>query len=222
MTAARLRLVVFDWDGTLVDSAGLIAQCILDAAERAGATPPPLETARHVIGLGLGDALAHCFPGASETTLHSVVEHYKHLFVSRDAGGLIQPFAGARELLADLSGAGHALAVATGKSRAGLDRQFVTTGLGPLFHDSRCADETHPKPHPAMLLELMDAFGAEPSQVLMIGDTSHDRRMAEAAGTPFVGVSFGAHPRDALEGPQTLAICDDYPALAQTLHGALR
>ena len=214
MSATHFDLVVFDWDGTVVDSAGLIAQCILDAADAAGAPRPSLESARHVIGLGLDDALAYCFPGQPREVLQGVVEHYKRLFLSRDAHGEVQPFHGARELLAWLSGCGAGLAVATGKSRAGLARQFVTTGLGPLFHGSRCADETHPKPHPAMLLELMDEFGCTPDRTLMIGDTSHDRGMAESAGTAFVGVTFGAHPVDALHGPATLHCCDDWAELA--------
>lgn len=214
MSAAHFDLIVFDWDGTVVDSAGMIAQCILDAAEAAGAPQPALEDARHVIGLGLEDALAYCFPGQPRAVLQGVVEHYKRLFLSRDAHGQIQPFHGARDLLHWLSGCGAGLAVATGKSRAGLDRQFGTTGLGPLFHGSRCADETHPKPHPAMLLELMDEFGCAPDRTLMIGDTSHDRLMAESAGTAFIGVTFGAHPVDALHGPATRLCCDDWAQLA--------
>ena len=211
--SSQFDLIVFDWDGTVVDSAGMIAQCILDAADAAGAPRPTLDIARHVIGLGLDDALAYCFPGQPNAVLQGVVEHYKRLFLSRDAHGQIQPFAGARDLLAWLSGCGAGLAVATGKSRAGLARQFGTTGLGPLFHGSRCADETHPKPHPAMLLELMDEFGATPDRTLMIGDTSHDRLMAESAGTAFVGVTFGAHPLAALHGPATLCCCDDWTQL---------
>lgn len=217
MSASGYDLVVFDWDGTVVDSAGMIAQCILDAADAAGAPRPTPEVARHVIGLGLDDALAHCFPGTPRTVLRDVVEHYKRLFLERDADGRIQPFAGAREALEWLSACGAGLAVATGKSRAGLARQFGTTGLGPLFHGSRCADETHPKPHPAMLLELMDEFGATADRTLMIGDTSHDRRMAEAAGTDFIGVTFGAHPPEALLGPATLHRCDDWAGLAAWL-----
>lgn len=220
MSAAHYDLIVFDWDGTVVDSAGMIAQCILDAADAAGAVRPTLDTARHVIGLGLDDALAHCFPGAPRSVLLDVVEHYKRLFLSRDAHGQIQPFPDARELLAWLSGCGAGLAVATGKSRAGLARQFGTTGLGPLFHGSRCADETHPKPHPAMLLELMDEFGATPDRTLMIGDTSHDRLMAESAGTAFVGVTFGAHPVEALHGPATRLCCDDWAQLERFLKPA--
>jgi phosphoglycolate phosphatase len=217
MAANDFDLIVFDWDGTVVDSAGLIAQCILDAADAAGAPRPSLDDARHVIGLGLDDALAYCFPGVAHGVLLDVVAHYKRIFVGRDAGGVIQPFSGARDLLGWLSIRGSGLAVATGKSRAGLDRQFGTTGLGPLFHGSRCADETHPKPHPAMLLELMDEFSVNPSRTLMIGDTSHDRLMAESAGTAFVGVTFGAHPREALHGPATRILCDDYGQLDRWL-----
>lgn len=220
MSAAHYDLIVFDWDGTVVDSAGMIAQCILDAADAAGAPRPTLDNARHVIGLGLDDALAYCFPGQPGAVLQSVVEHYKRLFLSRDAHGQIQPFDGARDLLGWLSGCGSGLAVATGKSRAGLDRQFGTTGLGPLFHGSRCADETHPKPHPAMLLELMDEFGSMPARTLMIGDTSHDRLMAESAGTAFVGVSFGAHPVEALRGTATRICVDDWAQLARHLRPA--
>jgi phosphoglycolate phosphatase len=220
MSTLRYDLVVFDWDGTVVDSAGTIAQCILDAADAARAPRPTLDAARHVIGLGLDDALAHCFPGQPRVVLQGVVEHYKRLFLNRDAQGQIQPFAGARDLLNWLSTCGTGLAVATGKSRAGLDRQFVTTGLGPLFHRSRCADETHPKPHPAMLLELMDEFGCTPDRTMMVGDTSHDRRMAEAAGAAFIGVTFGAHPVEALRGPATRLCVDDWAQLARHLLAA--
>jgi HAD superfamily hydrolase (TIGR01509 family) len=204
-----------NYPSSLMGSYALMRQTFLDAnwraqclATAASALPPEDMTAL--------DALQPLVTGAHGVLL-DVVAHYKRIFVGRDAGGVIQPFSGARDLLGWLSIRGSGLAVATGKSRAGLDRQFGTTGLGPLFHGSRCADETHPKPHPAMLLELMDEFSVSPSRTLMIGDTSHDRLMAESAGTAFVGVTFGAHPREALHGPATRILCDDYGQLDRWL-----
>jgi phosphoglycolate phosphatase len=98
----------------------------------------------------------------------------------------------------------HRLAIATGKSRRGLDRALTATGVGPLFAASRCADETHPKPHPAMLLELMDELGFSKHQMLMIGDTSHDLEMARAAEVASVAVTYGAHPEEGLRACKPL------------------
>jgi phosphoglycolate phosphatase len=108
--------------------------------------------------------------------------------------------------------------VATGKSRQGLDRAFEASGLGALFHASRTADETFSKPHPAMLLELIDEFAVEPSRTLMIGDTTHDLLMAKNAGAPAIGVSYGAHPIEALVAEAPLALVHSVEELHQWLN----
>jgi len=122
-------------------------------------------------------------------------------------------FAGVRELLVELTEAGAQLAVATGKSRRGLDRAFAATGLGMFFAASRCADETAPKPHPAMLHELTDELGVSAGRTVMVGDTTHDLGMARSAGTAAIGVAYGAHPREQLAALAPLAIADSVAAL---------
>lgn len=195
--AKRFELIVFDWDGTLLDSAGTIVACIQAAAIDLGLEPPADERARHVIGLGLSEALRHALPELEPERHHELADRYRHHYLARDHE--LPLFQGAAELVADLAAGGYLLAVATGKSRKGLDRAFASSGLGPHFHASRCADECHSKPHPQMLEELMDELGVPPGLTLMIGDTTHDLQMAANAGVGALAVAYGAHPREALE-----------------------
>jgi phosphoglycolate phosphatase len=199
----RYELLVFDWDGTLSDSAGAIVACIQAACRDLGLPVPDRSRASHVIGLGLHDALAHAIPGLPETEYPRVAERYRRHFLERDPG--IPLFPGARDLLAELGGRGHVLAIATGKSRAGLARALDHTGLRPFFAGSRCADECAPKPAPEMLHALMDQLGVAAEKTLMIGDTVHDLQMAGSAGVDAVAVSYGAHPRSDLVALQPLA-----------------
>ena len=150
----RFDLIVFDWDGTLMDSAAAIVRAMQAAARDLDLPPPPEERARYVIGLGLGDALRHAVPDLEEAAYPRMVERYRHHYLSSDHElGL---FEGVDALIDALAGRGHLLAVATGKSRVGLNRALGHTGLGRYFHATRCADECFSKPHPAMLEELMD------------------------------------------------------------------
>lgn len=192
----RYELIVFDWDGTLMDSAAMIVDSVQAAARDLGLEPPSDERARHIIGLGLGDALRHAMPDLPEDHYPELVERYRHHYLSRDHQLVL--FAGADALIRQLSENGFRLGVATGKSRKGLDRALVHSGLGDLFHGTRCADECHSKPHPQMIEELMDEFAVSPAQTLMIGDTTHDLLMAHNAGVDAVAVSYGAHTRDNL------------------------
>ncbi|MFC5301092.1 HAD-IA family hydrolase [Azospira restricta] len=201
--AKRFELLVFDWDGTLMDSAAAIVAAIQAAAGDLGIEPPSDERARHVIGLGLGDALRHAVPDLPEARYPQMVERYRYHYLSRDHE--LTLFAGAGELIAELAEDGFMLAVATGKSRVGLDRALQVSGLGPFFHDSRCADECHSKPHPQMLEELMTAFAVAPERTLMIGDTTHDLQMARNAGVAALAVAYGAHPPEALDALEPLA-----------------
>ena len=195
------RLLVFDWDGTIIDSAATIAECIRDASRELGLEVPDRARASHVIGLGLHDAMRIAVPGLPAQRYPEFVESYRRHFLERKDAMLL--FDGMRELLEGLSRK-HLLAIATGKSRRGLDRDLEFHQLRPLFMASRCADETNPKPHPAMLLELMDELDVSPEQAVMIGDTSHDLEMARAAGVDALAVTYGAHPEQGLRACQPL------------------
>lgn len=213
------QLIVFDWDGTLMDSAGAIVACMQAAAVDLGITPPDEKTARQVIGLGLHDALAAAMPGVPECEYKLVAERYRHHYLSQDHELMLFP--GAYELVADLSETGLLLGVATGKSRAGLNRALETSALRHFFHATRCADECSSKPAPDMLLEIMGELGASPGRTLMIGDTTHDLQMAKNARVGALAVGYGAHPREVLEAEQPLGLIDDFAQLAEWLrrHG---
>jgi phosphoglycolate phosphatase len=192
----RYRLIVFDWDGTLIDSASTIVECIQAAASEMALPVPERERARYVIGLGLHDSLRHAVPTLPQSQYADFAERYRQHFLAREEAMLLFP--GVAELLGGLVERGHRLAVATGKSRRGLDRALQASGLGAHFSASRCGDETQPKPHPAMLLELMRELATDAQAVLMIGDTSHDLQMARSAGVDALGVTYGAHRAAAL------------------------
>jgi phosphoglycolate phosphatase len=193
----RYSLIVFDWDGTLLDSAAEIVACIQQASREMGLPVPDAERARHVIGLGLHDSLRIAVPDLPVESYGEFAALYRRNFLAREES--MRLFTGVRELLAALRRREHLLAVATGKSRRGLDRALQASDLGAHFAASRCGDETHPKPHPAMLLELMEQLAVDPARVLMIGDTSHDLEMASNAGVDALGVTYGAHPASALQ-----------------------
>jgi phosphoglycolate phosphatase len=191
----KYPLIVFDWDGTIIDSAATIVDCIRQAALDSGLEAPAHARASHVIGLGLHDALRLAVPDLpAERYLEFAGLYRKHFLAREDS---MQLFDGMRELLAEL-GARHRLAIATGKSRRGLQRALQASGLEALFATSRCADETNPKPHPAMLLEILAELSLAPRDALMVGDTSHDLEMARGAGVAAVAVTYGAHPEQAL------------------------
>jgi len=192
----RYPLVVFDWDGTLFDSAGVIAECIQQAARDMALPVPDRRTASHVIGLGLHDSLRHALPSLPPEQYPDFLASYRRYFIEREDS--LSLFPGVADLLVELQVRGHRLAIATGKPRRGLERALAASGLGPLFAASRCGDETNSKPHPAMLLELMAELRLQAPQLLMVGDTSHDLGMAKSAGVDAVAVTYGAHPVETL------------------------
>ena len=208
-------LLTFDWDGTLMDSAAVIALSLRSACGDLDLPVPSEEQARYVIGLGLHDAMAHILPGVDPLHYPRVVERYRVHFLKHDAGTTLFP--GVAETIAALRDAGFLLAVATGKSRRGLDRALAATGLKSYFHASRCADEGHVKPQPGMLLELMSELGVTAPRTLMIGDTTHDMEMARAAGAQRLAVCYGAHAKDALLGYGPVACLEDFPGVRQWL-----
>lgn len=197
-------LIVFDWDGTLSDSTALIVNSIQAACRDMGIEVPDRKRAAHVIGLSLIKAVAEIAPDLEEEALMRMAERYRYHFLAGDHE--LELFEGARELLDELKGQGYLLAVATGKARRGLDRAMASMGLNEVFHATRCADESFSKPHPGMLLELMDEFVTEPSRTLMVGDTTHDLLMAQNAGVASLAMSYGAHPVELLESASPEAV----------------
>ena len=179
-----------------MDSTVGIALSIQEAARDMGLPVPAHEAASHVIGLGLHDSLRAAVPSLPVEKYRDFVELYRKHFLAQQESMTLFP--GVRELLDRLQSEGHLLALATGKSRRGLDQALEVSGLRGRFASSRCGDETNPKPHPAMLLELMDELTLTAGALLMIGDTSHDLGMANSAGVDAVAVTYGAHPGEAL------------------------
>lgn len=211
----RFRLVVFDWDGTLIDSTAAIVHAIRAAAADLGLPVPSRQQAAHVIGLGLFDAIRRAVPVIDRAQVPAYVERYRHHYLRRDAD--LEPFDGVPGLLADLADSGAWLAVATGKSRAGLNRALDQMGWTGKFLTTRCADEGLPKPDPWMLRDICDELGLGASETLMVGDTTHDLGMARAAGAAAIAVTYGAHPREALAGEPALAVVDSVVELREAL-----
>lgn len=206
-TGKPYELLVFDWDGTLMDSHARIVACMLGAVDDVAAAPITPEAVRNIIGLGMGEAIRALYAEADEAFVARFADAYRDRFLSADTTPQTL-FDGVAEMLDTLERAGYLLAVATGKGRAGLDRVLAQSGLDGRFHVTRCADETFSKPHPAMLEEILDHTGVVPAQALMIGDTTYDLEMAHNAGVEAVGVSYGAHTPEALTQWRPLAILD--------------
>ncbi len=215
MSDLRYPFVVFDWDGTLADSTAVIKRALQRSAEDLGYPIPTDAQASFIIGMGLRPALEHAIPTLREEDLTRLTDRFRHHFVVGE--NEIVLFDGVPEMLAALKARGHSLAVATGKSRKGLDRAFDTLGLREYFVASRCADEGFSKPHPGMLHALFDMTGMSASDAVMIGDTTHDLQLAENAGTAAIGVTYGAHERALLLAHQQLTLVDSVSALRQFL-----
>ncbi len=215
MARQQFDLVVFDWDGTLMDSTAHITRSIQAACRDLGLPVPADETASYVIGLGLRDALEVAAPSLDPADYPRLAERYRYHYLL--TGTRTELFDGARELLEELRDMGYLLAVATGKSRVGLNRALDEARLTCLFDGTRCADETFSKPHPAMLHELTRELGQDLERTVMIGDTTHDLQMALNAGTAGVGVTYGAHRADALTALEPKFVAESVHALAAWL-----
>lgn len=212
---APIELVVFDWDGTLYDSTAAIALAIIEAARDLELPVPSRERASHVIGLGMQAALAHAVPELTADRLPDFIARYRVHYFAR-AGRLIA-FDGIVPMLDALAAHGVPLAIATGKSRIGLNQSLEQAGWSSRFVATRCADEGHPKPHPWMLLDLCETLGTDPARTVMIGDTTHDLAMARAAGAHGIGVAWGAHPVAELEREASLALLHSVADLERRL-----
>ena len=205
MTMARpYRLLVVDWDGTLLDSIGSIVGCTRAALEDLGLPPVDDAEIRAVIGLGLRETVETICPGCDEETFRSIIDAYRRHWLG---GWYARPvlFAGVEELLAGLARDGHVLTVATAKGRQGLERDFERTGIAGRFETSRTVDESPSKPNPGMIFDILEETGSSPEDCLMIGDTLHDLRMAANAGVASVGVETGSGDREAMLATPALA-----------------
>ena len=201
----KYELVIFDWDGTLMDSTALIAESLQQACRDVGITVPTTSDALFVIGLNMADTFSHVAPTLDEEGRQRLAERYRHHFLANEHRLPLYP--GVPEMLGDLHGRGRRLAVATGKARRGLERALDATGLRRWFEATRCADEGFAKPHPGMLLMLLEMTGVDPARAVMVGDTTHDLELAANAGVDAVAVSYGAHEEALLATRPALARC---------------
>jgi phosphoglycolate phosphatase len=215
MARKQFDLIVFDWDGTLMDSTATIVKCIQAAAKDLALPIPSDQAAAHVIGLGLGEAMQAVIPDLDPGLYPRMVERYRYHYLSKDHELVL--FEGVRDMLADLSQLSYFLAVATGKSRVGLNRALNAVGLLSLFDATRCADETFSKPHPAMLQELTRELGQDLRRTVMIGDTTHDLLMANNAGSSGIAVEYGAHPVQQLQSCRPIYSARNVPELHRWL-----
>jgi phosphoglycolate phosphatase len=215
MARKQFDLIVFDWDGTLMDSTSVIVKCIQAAAKDLGLPVPRDDDASHVIGLGLYEAMQAVMPNVEPALHQRMVERYRFHFLSKDHELVL--FDGVRDMLNELSQHAYFLAVATGKSRVGLNRAMNAVGLLSLFDATRCADETFSKPHPAMLQELTRELGQDMRRTVMIGDTTHDLLMANNAGAAGIAVQYGAHPHEQLSACNPVYSAENVSQLHQWL-----
>lgn len=213
------KLIIFDWDGTLMDSKSRIVSCIQAACQDVGIAAPSADHARDVIGLGLNEACRIVLPDLDDDVRLRVKERYHYYF----HGAVIAPaqlFAGARTMLHDLYHRGYPLAIATGMSRTGLDTILLETGLAAYFQITRCVDESASKPDPLMLHQLLEHFELQPKQAVMIGDTEYDLEMAHNAGMDALAVSYGVHEPERLLPHKPLACFDSIPKMHRWLKEA--
>lgn len=215
ISSRRFGLIAFDWDGTLFDSTRIITRCIQSAVVDVGGKRPTDEMAAYVIGMGLMQALAHAAPDVPQSRYPEMGERYRHHYMLHQHD--ISLFDGVLPMLHSLKDRQHLLAVATGKSRRGLNDALATSALDGLFSATRTADETAGKPHPRMMLELMAQLGVGPDRTLVVGDTTHDLQMAANAGCASVAVSYGAHEPSAFAALHPLAVLHSVPELHQWL-----
>ena len=213
----RYELVVFDWDGTLMDSEARIVSCMQRAAADAGFPIPAPAAARDIIGLGMTEAVGRLFPTAEPRGVDDLISAYREHWLGNEVEAETM-FGGALDLVSGLHRSGYLLAVATGKSRRGLDKAFEESGLGTFFHASRCADETFSKPHPQMLEEILTDLDMSPAAALVIGDTEYDMQMAGNAHVDAVGVSHGVHSAERLLAHGALRCFDDLNQFSGWLH----
>lgn len=205
-------LWVFDWDGTLMNSTAKIVDAMMLAINELQMPPLEPEAIKSIIGLALPEAIEQLYPDSSDVDIQALIMAYRNAFVALDRQPC-QLFPFVSEVLVELRGRGDALAVATSKSRVGLSRGLSALGWEEFFDASRCADETRSKPHPQMLLEIMQELNVSPAAAVMVGDTSYDMEMAHRAAVTPVAVTYGAHSQEGLLRSNPVAVIDDFTQL---------
>ena len=210
------KLIIFDWDGTLMDSQARIVACLKCAADDLQLKQLPEKTLKNIIGLGLREAISSLYPRLQDEQITFFADRYRYHFLTANdtPSGL---FDDVKQMLERLVDKGFMLAIATGKARRGLEPVLKETGLKHLFHGSRCADETRSKPHPQMLEELLDEFGVMANDALMVGDTEYDMLMASSIGMDALAVSYGVHDRSDILKHQPLSCVDSISELSEWL-----
>ncbi len=208
------ELIIFDWDGTLMDSESKIVNCFRKAAADVEISYPGDAAVRNIIGLGLKEALDVLLPDFDESIRMQVVDRYREHFLYLDETDM-PLFAGVEEGLMQLRQHDYSLAIATGKARIGLDKVLEHTQLGEYFIASRCADEAISKPHPRMVLDILEETGITADKAVVVGDTSYDIQMAHSANTDALAVCYGVHHRDDLKAEQPLDCVDDFNSVIQ-------
>lgn len=211
----QFDLIIWDWDGTVADSTGMITLSILKAAEQVGLPSLSREKARSIIGLGLRESIQTLYGDIPEKQANDLATQYKANYFASESDILL--FEGAAETIKTLSKRGYKQAVATGKSRRGLNMALAHCDLGRYFHATRTVDECFSKPHPQMIDELMDNLVVMPERTLMIGDTSYDLQMAKNAGIKSIGVTYGAQAASQWDALDPIAQFDDFPSLSTWL-----
>jgi phosphoglycolate phosphatase len=225
MPQKALRLVIFDVDGTLIDSRHFILGAMERAFARAGLPVPAEQATLGIVGLSLAEAMEALVPGIAPPERDRLAGLYKESFVvlraetGGEAGAPLYP--GAREALERLDRAGYLMSIATGKGRRGLDHMLEGHGLGHFFIGTQTADDAPSKPHPGMVLNCLSATGVEPAQAVVVGDSVWDMRMARAAGTRAVGVGWGYHPPEGLAAAGAERVVHDFAALDAALAAVL-
>lgn len=216
MSLRDIQLVIFDWDGTVMDSIGKIVVSLQQAALRVNMPVPSAHHAKQIIGLSLDPAFKQLFPQSTQAERDELSEHYKDVYLNHDQTPT-PLFPDAHELFSALNAHGYLLSVATGKARRGLDRMMSETNTAHYFKSSRCSDEAHSKPHPDMLQQLLAHHQLEPHQAVMIGDTVHDLAMAQAIDMPRIGITHGVHGAAELMRHQPIAVVDSLRTLKEFL-----
>ncbi|MDX2274904.1 MAG: HAD-IA family hydrolase [Hyphomonadaceae bacterium] len=211
------RLAVFDLDGTLIDSRATIDMAVRQAWTELRLEPPSYDQTRQIVGLSLLDAVRILAPDLDPSRYPELSEAYKNAFLTNRAKGHVEPlYDGALDMLAELKREGWLLGIATGKARRGIRHFYDRHGAEHFFDAAFCADDGPGKPDPHMLRLNMQALDVDPAQTIMIGDTTHDMKMARAAGAYALGVSWGFHTRDEVAG-DAHAVVDDFPTLGEHL-----
>jgi len=210
----KYKLIIFDWDGTIIDSQAHILHCMKNAIVDEGLKAPDDQAIRHIIGLSLHHAIETLIPELEEDVTDRIATRYRtHFFADSEQDSEL--FIGAEDVIRDLHASGYYLAVATGKGRNGLDIALNKTGLEHFFHITRCADETRSKPDPMMLDEILTDLDLDPQQAIMVGDTSYDMEMAGNINMDCIAVTYGMHDKKHLESSCPTHFIDSIDEISQ-------